>query len=148
MGRSDFVLLARMRVSIRALNRAIEEGSAAADLTVQQQAFLLALSARGGRGVPLADIRAELAMDQATASDLLARLVRRGLVLRVAGADRRSADLTLTQDGRRILDRSVRDIRRVLGKADRAGELDALATNMDAYLRYYGIRRRRTRRAG
>jgi hypothetical protein len=72
--------------------------------------------------------------------------VRRGLVLRVAGADRRSADLTVTPDGRRILDRSVRDIRRVLGRADRAGELDALATNMDAYLRYYGIRRRRTRR--
>lgn len=148
MTRSDFVLLARMRVSIRALNRAIEEGSAAADLTVQQQAFLLALSAHGGRGVPLADIRTELAMDQATASDLLARLVRRGLVLRAAGADRRSADLTVTPDGRRILDRSVRDIRRVLGRADRAGELDALATNMDAYLRYYGIRRRRTRRAG
>lgn len=147
MGRSDFVLLARMRVSIRALNRAIEEGSAAAELTVQQQAFLLALSARGGRAVPLADIRTELGMDQATASDLLARLVRRRLVLRVVGTDRRSADLTLTRDGRRTLDRSVREIRGALRRADHSGELDSLATNMDAYLRYYGIRRR-ARRAG
>lgn len=142
---SDLSLLARMRVSIRALNRAIEEGSGSAELTVQQQAFLLALSARGGKKVPLAAIREELGMDQATASDLLARLVRRGHIVRVPGVDRRSADLSMTASGRSILGRSVRGIRSAMRGADAAGELEALATNMDAYLRYYGIRRRNRR---
>lgn len=137
-----------MRVSLRALNRAIEEGSRSASLTVQQQAFLLAVAARGGRRVALADIREELGMDQATASDLLARLVRRGLVVRAAGADRRSADLTVTASGRRVFERSVREIRTSLRQVDRAGALDAFETSIDEYLRYYGIRRRRTRRAG
>lgn len=134
-----------MRISIRALNRAIEDGSASAELTVQQQAFLLALSARGGKKVPLAAIREELAMDQATASDLLARLVRRGYVVRAPGLDRRSADLSMTSKGRNVLVRSVSAIRAAMRTADRAGELDALTTNMDAYLRYYGIRRRAAR---
>ena len=142
MDHSDFALLARMRVSIRALNSAIEAGSSSAELTVQQQAFLLALSARGGKKVPLAAIREELGMDQATASDLLARLVRRGYVVRAPGLDRRSADLSITSKGRSVLARSVRGIRSAMRTADAAGELDALATNMDAYLRYYGIRRR------
>jgi DNA-binding MarR family transcriptional regulator len=142
---ADLTLLARMRVSIRAVNRAIEQGSASAELTVQQQAFLLALSARGGKKVPLAEIREELGMDQATASDLLARLVRRVYVVRAPGADRRSADLSITTKGRGALARSVKEIRRAMRAADRAGELDTLATNMDAYLRYYGIRRRASR---
>lgn len=145
MDRSDFALLARMRVSIRALNRAIGDGSASADLTVQQQAFLLALTARGGKRVPLAAIREELGMDQATASDLLGRLVRRGYVVRTAGTDRRSADLSTTRAGRAILDRSVRGVRSAMRAADRAGELAALATSMDAYLRSYGIRGRSSR---
>lgn len=139
---SDLALLARMRLSIRALNRAIEAGSGSADLTVQQQAFLLALSARGGRKVPLAVLREELGMDQATASDLLARLVRRGHVVRAPGVDRRSADLSLTSRGRGALARSVRGIRGAMHVADARGELDALAINVDAYLRYHGIRRR------
>ena len=145
MDHADLTLLARMRVSIRAVNRAIEQGSASAELTVQQQAFLLALSARGGKKVPLAEIREELGMDQATASDLLARLVRRVYVVRAPGADRRSADLSITTKGRGALARSVKEIRRAMRAADRAGELDTLATNMDAYLRYYGIRRRASR---
>lgn len=148
VARSDFVLLAQVRQSIRALNRAIEAGSAAADLTVQQQAFLLALSARGGKDVALAEIRAEIGMDQATASELLARVGRRGLVQRAPGADRRSIRLTLTAQGRRAFARSVRGVRAALHAAERAGELDALEHSMDSYLKYYGIgtRRRRTSR--
>jgi DNA-binding MarR family transcriptional regulator len=145
VSRSDFALLAHVRQSIRALNRAIEAGSAAADLTVQQQAFLLALSARGGRDVPLAEIRAEIRMDQATASDLLARLSRRGLVQRAPGEDRRSVRLTLTREGRRAFERSVRGVRSALHAADKAGELDALEHSMDSYLKYYGIGARRRR---
>ncbi|HEY3217548.1 MAG TPA: MarR family transcriptional regulator [Candidatus Limnocylindria bacterium] len=143
MSRSDYVLLARVRIAIRALNRAIEAGSAAAGLTVQQQGFLLALSARGGRDVALADVRAELGMDQATASDLLARLGRRGLVKRTAGADRRSVRLALTREGRSSFERSVREVRAALRAADRAGELAALTSSMNEYLRYYGIGKRR-----
>jgi DNA-binding MarR family transcriptional regulator len=141
--RSDHLLLARVRISIRALNRAIEAGSRGAGLTVQQQGFLLAVSARGGRDVPLAEIRAEMGMDQATASDLLARLARRGLMQRTRGNDRRSIRLTITPEGRSALERSVREVRAALRAADRAGELDALANSMSAYLRYYGIGRRR-----
>jgi DNA-binding MarR family transcriptional regulator len=143
VSRSDHLLLARVRIAIRALNRAIEAGSRGAGLTVQQQGFLLALSARGGRDVPLAEIRAEMRMDQATASDLLARLTRRALVQRAPGRDRRSIQLTITHEGRSTLERSVREVRAALRAADKAGELDALANSMSAYLRYYGIGRRR-----
>ena len=145
MSRSDFTLLAQVRISVRALNRAIEAGSSAADLTVQQQGFLLALSARGGTDVALADVREELGMDQATASDLLARLGRRGLVRRAPGEDRRSIRLTLTRDGRRAFERSVRGVRAALHAAHEAGELDALQHSMDSYLKYYGIGSRRRR---
>jgi DNA-binding MarR family transcriptional regulator len=141
--RSDHLLLARVRIAIRALNRALEAGSRGAGLTVQQQGFLLAVSARGGRDVPLAEIRAEMGMDQATASDLLARLARRGLMKRARGNDRRSIRLTITPEGRSALERSVREVRGALRTADRTGELDALANSMSAYLRYYGIGRRR-----
>jgi DNA-binding MarR family transcriptional regulator len=143
--RSDLTLLAQMRRSIRALDRAIETGSAVAGLTVQQQGFLLAVSARGGKGVALADVRAELGMDQATASDLLARLGRRGLVHRGPGEDRRSVRLTVTREGRRVFERSVRGVRSALHAADKAGELDALEHSMDAYLKYYGIGARQSR---
>lgn len=145
MGDPHYELLARVRLSIRSLNRALERGSTAADLTVQQQAFLLALSARGGRRVPLAAVRQELGMDQATASDLLARLVRRRLVERGAGPDRRAASLTMTREGRRVFARSVKEIRAALRSADEAGELQALVVNMEDYLRFYGIRRTRAR---
>jgi DNA-binding MarR family transcriptional regulator len=139
------MLLAQVRQSIRALNRAIEAGSSKAGLTVQQQGFLLALSARGGKDVALADVREELAMDQATASDLLARLGSRGLVQRAPGEDRRSVRLTLTREGRRAFERSVHGVRAALHAADKAGELDALEHSMDSYLKYYGIGARRRR---
>ncbi len=82
-------------------------------------------------------------MDQATASDLLARLGRRALVRRAAGEDRRSVRLTLTREGRALFERSVGEVRSSLRAADKAGELDALVSSMNAYLRYYGIGRPR-----
>ncbi|HEU5287611.1 MAG TPA: MarR family transcriptional regulator, partial [Candidatus Limnocylindria bacterium] len=107
---SPIALLARVRHSFRLLNRAIAEGSRRAGLTVQQQGFLLAVAARGGRNVPLSHVRAELLMDQATASELLRRLAERGLVRRAPGEDRRALRVTLTADGRATFKVSVAEI--------------------------------------
>jgi DNA-binding MarR family transcriptional regulator len=69
MASTDHALLARVRHSLRALNGVIERGATSAGLTVQQQAFLLSMAARGGSRVPLADLRSDLGMDQATTSE-------------------------------------------------------------------------------
>lgn len=134
---SDHALLARVRHSLRVLDQAIESGAKAAGLTVQQQAFLLSLMARGARGVPLADLRADLSMDQATTSELLARLTRRDLVARRSGRDRRAVDVSMTRHGRARFQRSVRAIRREIRRAKNNGELDALQRHLRAYLAFY-----------
>lgn len=144
--RSDLALLAQFRHSVRSLNDAIERGSRGAGLTVQQQAFLLSLAARDHDAVQLAEIREDLRMDQATASELLARLTRRGLVKRRTGEDRRSVVLSLTSEGRARFDRSVRSIRSALQAAHDDGDLEDLSTNIVGYLRYYGLGRTRGRR--
>jgi hypothetical protein len=64
--RPDYLLLARVRRSLRALNGAIARGAAAEGITLQEQAFLLGLAAYGGAEIPLADLREELEMDQAS----------------------------------------------------------------------------------
>jgi len=144
--RSDLVVLAQFRHSVRALNGAIERGSRGAGLTVQQQAFLLSLAARDHEAVQLADVRKDLGMDQATASELLARLTRRGLVKRRSGEDRRSVVISLTTEGRSRFDRSVRSIRSAIQAAHDGGDLEDLSTNIVGYLRYYGVGRTRGRR--
>lgn len=137
MPASDHALLARVRHSLRVLNQAIETGAKAVGLTVQQQAFLLALAARGGSHVPLAEVRADLGMDQATMSEMLARLIRRGLVARQVGADRRAVDVSLTRGGRSRFQRSVRAIGREIRNAKANGELDGLQRNLREYLAFY-----------
>jgi DNA-binding MarR family transcriptional regulator len=134
---TDHALLARVRHSLRALDQAIEAGSKAVGLTVQQQAFLLALAARGGTHVPLAEVRTDLAMDQATMSEMLGRLIRRGLVAREVGADRRAVDVSLTGAGRARYQRSVRAIGREIRVAKASGELDGLQRNLREYLAFY-----------
>ena len=138
-----YALLARVRRALRILNAAIERGSDLAGLTVQQQAFLLALAARGGRRVPLALVRVELDMDQATASGLLARLVSLELVERLGAADRRALELSLTRKGRQRFLRSVERIRHEIQAADEAGDLRALRVSLAAYLDHYTIVRPR-----
>jgi DNA-binding MarR family transcriptional regulator len=119
------------------LNGVIEAGAKQSGLTVQQQAFLLAVAARGGRKVPLSVVRAELTMDQATASELLARLIRSGLVTRATAEDRRAVDVTLSPRGRQRFTRSLERIRDSLQVADRAGDLRALRESLAAYLDHY-----------
>jgi DNA-binding MarR family transcriptional regulator len=137
MAPTDHALLARVRHSLRVLNRVIETGAKAAGLTVQQQAFLLSLAARGGVHIPLADLRADLGMDQATTSELLRRLGRRGLVTRRTGSDRRAIDVSITRSGRSALTRSVRAIGRAMKLARAHGDLDALQRNLRAYVTFH-----------
>lgn len=137
MAPTDHALLARVRHSLRVLNRVIETGAKAAGLTVQQQAFLLSLAARGGAHVPLADLRGDLGMDQATTSELLRRLGHRGLVTRRTGSDRRAIDVSITRSGRSALTRSVRAIGREMKLARAHGDLDALQRNLRAYLAFH-----------
>lgn len=134
---SDLALLAGFRHSLRVLDQAIEGGAKEAGLTVQQQAFLLSLMARGAREVALADLRADLTMDQATTSDLLARLIRRRLVTRRSGRDRRALIVSITRPGRARFQRSVRAIGREIRRAKDRGDLDALQRNLRAYLAFY-----------
>ena len=138
-----YALLARVRRALRILDAAIERGCEAAGLTLQQQALLLALAARGGRRVPLALIRVELDMDQATASELLSRLVSLELVERIGAADRRALEISLTRKGRQRFLRSVEKIRHEVQAADRAGDLRALRVSLAAYLDHYTIVRPR-----
>lgn len=136
-GRNGFSVLARVRRALRALNDAIERGARSAGVTVQQQAFVLAIAAAGDGPVPLASLREELQMDQATASELLARLVSAGHVERGAARDRRAAQISLTAKGRSVLLRSIRAIRREIQAAHARGELDALRESLDEYLDFY-----------
>ncbi|HKY51149.1 MAG TPA: MarR family transcriptional regulator [Candidatus Limnocylindria bacterium] len=135
--RTDYLLLARVRRSLRALNGAIARGAAAEGVTLQEQAFLLGLAAYGGAQIPLADLREELEMDQASASILLRRLVRKRMVVRVRSSDRRAAQVSLTTRGWSTFRRSLEAIRSEIRRAEHRGELAALAAELPAYLRFY-----------
>ena len=133
----DYLALARVRRSLRALSNVLTRGAEAAGLTLQQQAFLLALAAYERRDVLLADIREELEMDQATASELLAKLLDRRLVVRDSAKDRRAATISFTPKGWAIFRTSVELIRREMQLAQHRAELIALGSELDAYMRFY-----------
>lgn len=149
MERQPFALLARVRKALRVLNAAIETACRGAGLTVQQQAFLLALAAHEEDLVPFAEIRAELGMDQPTASELLARLHAMGLIRRSRGRDRRATIVALSSKGEVRLHDSIRRTRKELMDADRSGDLDAWSDSLASYLDFYtrGAPRRNRRRA-
>ena len=140
----DYQLLARVRRSLRALNGAIARGAATQGITLQEQAFLLGLAAYGGTQVPLADLREELEMDQASASVLLRRLVGRRMVVRVRATDRRAVQVSLTARGWTVFRDSIEAIRGEIRRAEHRGELVSLDTELRGYLRFYrsGPRRR------
>jgi DNA-binding MarR family transcriptional regulator len=135
--RPDYLALARVRRSVRALNNVLARGAEAAGITPQQQAFLLALAAYERRDVLLADIREELGMDQATASEILSKLVANRLVVRDSARDRRAADIRFTAKGWATFLSSVDSIRREMQRAQHRAELTGLGPELDAYLRFY-----------
>lgn len=132
-----YLLLARVRRSLRSLNNAIERGASDAGVTLQQQAFLLAIQAYGGRDVPFADVREELEMDRATASILLTKLVALRLVSRSKAPDRRASRLSLTSKGRETFSASVKHIQKEIQAAEHRNELGALSDDLEDYLGYY-----------
>jgi DNA-binding MarR family transcriptional regulator len=134
---ADFLALARVRRSLRALNNVLTRGAEAAGLTLQQQAFLLALAAYERHDVLLSDIREELEMDQATASEILAKLVASRLVARDSARDRRAANISFTAKGWDVFLASTESIRREMQRAQHRAELIALGDELDAYLRFY-----------
>ena len=133
----DYQALARVRRSLRGLNNALARGAEGAGLTLQQQAFLLALAAYERRQVLLSDIREELEMDQATASELLAKLIARRLVVRDEATDRRAASISFTPRGWKVFRESTESIRREMQRAQHRAELVALGPDLDTYLRFY-----------
>lgn len=142
----DFLALARVRRSLRALNNVLTRGAEAAGLTLQQQAFLLALAAYERRDVLLSDIREELEMDQATASEILAKLLAGRLVKRDSARDRRAANISFTPKGWTVFLTSTDSIRREMQRAQHRAELIALGDELEDYLRFYlgeGTRSRR-----
>jgi DNA-binding MarR family transcriptional regulator len=134
---ADYLALARVRRSLRALNNVLSRGAEAAGITLQQQAFLLALAAYERRDVLLADLREELEMDQATASEILSKLVASRLVVRDYAQDRRAADISFTPKGWTTFLSSVESIRREMQRAQHRAELTGLGPELDAYLRFY-----------
>ena len=138
-----YALLAHVRRALRVLNAAIEDGCGHAGLTVQQQAFLLVLAAHADEEVLHADVRIELQMDQATASELAARLLARRLIARRPAEDRRAWRMSLTRSGRTLLERSIEATRHEIEHAESRGELAALRDSLAAYLDYYTGRSRR-----
>src|SRR5688572_15946325 len=85
-------------------------------------------------------------MDQATASELAARLLARRLIARRPAEDRRAWSMNLTRTGSTLLSRSIEATRHEIQHADSRGELAALRESLAAYLDYYTGRSRRGRR--
>ena len=82
-------------------------------LTHPQYLVMLALWERSPRS--LADLAADLALDPATASPLVKRLEKDGLVVRQrSSADERRLDIRLTTDGARLRERALDVPRQVM----------------------------------
>ena len=82
-------------------------------LTHPQYLVMLALWERSARS--LADLAADLALDPATASPLVKRLEKDGLVVRErSSADERRLDIRLTTDGARLRERALDVPRQVM----------------------------------
>ena len=82
-------------------------------LTHPQYLVMLALWERSPRS--LADLAADLALDPATASPLVKRLEKDGLVVRErSSADERRLDIRLTPDGARLRERALDVPRQVM----------------------------------
>jgi DNA-binding MarR family transcriptional regulator len=108
------------------------------DITLAQFRALVVLATRGPQRV--ADLATALAVTPSTASRMVARLVRKGLLQRSrARGDRRSLRLNLAAEGQRVVaavtDRRREEISRILEQipaADRTSLTAALRTFADA----------------
>jgi DNA-binding MarR family transcriptional regulator len=113
---SDYRDLADFRYAIRLFLREAEEQAAQAGSTAQQRVLLLAI--RGHASSPevtVGDIAERLQIRHASASRLVERAVQCGLLQRrEASADRRRAYVSLSEEGREVLERITRATKREL----------------------------------
>ena len=131
--------------SLRRIVRAARMSTTAAERDVgvsMAQLFVLRQLA-GEPGQSLKDLAARARTTQSSVSEVVARLVKRGLVARrAASSDRRRAELTITPRGRALLDRAPETIQERLldglRRLDRA-ERQTLARGMEAWLRASGL---------
>ncbi|MFS2241652.1 MarR family winged helix-turn-helix transcriptional regulator [Microbacterium sp. OR16] len=104
-------------------------------LTHPQYLVMLALWERSPRS--LTDLSAELALEPASASPLVRRLEKDGLVERArSAADERRLDITLTEAGRALRERAV-DVPRAVMAAVGTG-IDEVASLRDALKPFAG----------
>ena len=109
LGTGDYARLAAFRETLRGFLRFSEDAAASVGLTSQHYQAMLVLRAGADDG-PLAihDLARHLLIKHNSAVGLVDRLVREGMVARVASAeDRRRVELRLTARGRAVLAKLV-----------------------------------------
>lgn len=123
-----------LRVATRASERAF--GLSAAQLFVLRQLAVLP-------GQSLSDLARRTRTTPSSVSEVVSRLVRRGLVARrAASTDRRRAVLALTPAGRALLERAPETVQeRLLAGFDRLGDAErqALADALASWLAASGL---------
>ena len=136
---------ARIMDGVRRLVRELRVAARAAEsergVTTAQLFVLRQLQAHAGQS--LSDVAGQTRTTQSSVSEVVARLIRRGLVERHPSAiDRRRAELSLTSRGRAIIADAPETIQeRLVGGLNRLDDLQrrALADAMDAWLRASGV---------
>lgn len=112
---NDF--LASVHVLLSAVNELVEKQlrSELGDKLTMSQLKVLAMIARSGAGT-ISNVATFLGVSTPAASKAIDKLVRRGLVLRKESTDdRRSSELSLTEDGTQLLDAYHEAQNRILG---------------------------------
>ncbi|WP_322965747.1 MarR family winged helix-turn-helix transcriptional regulator [Sphingomonas fuzhouensis] len=95
----DYRALAGFRRQLRTFLSFSEEAAAQAGITAQQHQALLALRAAPDRALLIGELAEHLRLRPHSASGLVDRLEKLGLVRRATGVDRRRVPVTLTEQG-------------------------------------------------
>jgi DNA-binding MarR family transcriptional regulator len=104
LGHRDYRMLAGFRFELRRFLRFSEDQAAASGLTAQQHQALLAIRAAPSRALRVGELAEWLLLRPHSASELVVRLERAGLVGRTEpGEDRREVRVALTDKGDRRL---------------------------------------------
>ncbi|MBW8814362.1 MAG: MarR family transcriptional regulator [Caulobacterales bacterium] len=108
---ADYHALGAFRHALRRFLAFSETGAVALGLTPQQHQALLVVRAHAGRApISVGELAESLLIKNHSALGLVHRLVARGLLSRAPAAeDRRRVALTLTPEGRRVLESISRD---------------------------------------
>ncbi len=123
VSRERVMLIAEFRAALAAFLDRSERGARASGLTSQRYLLLLMVkgAADGSETITLGDLAARLGISPNTASELVTRAAKAGLVSRARTADdQRLVHLALTGEGERRLSAAIRATdqdRRALGEA-------------------------------